>query len=367
MQRLVHGVVAATLAAGTCVGALAAELRYRLQDLNALTGLEHISVQALNNRGDFTLVDSDSDRSYLWRGGRLHDLGAWGGGTLDLNERGDVVGTRLMDNGQRLPFLWRDGRFTNLAESLGASVGAAHAVNEKGQVVGDADGRAFLYDGRQARYLDIPDAINSAAVDINDRGLIVGRAEYANDDIDERAFVVRNGVHAKMGEPIELEWGGQYEAMAVNNKGSVAVRYWDYNWGELGSSLYVGGRYTDLGYDSFAVDLNERDWAAGYGVAEVDYHEYAFFALVIHDGRQDYLGNLLTPAAQARWDLMEGLTGINDRGQLLGHGDLADGRSHAFIATPVPEAPAVAMMLAGLGVVGAARWARRLPGSGRRQ
>ncbi|WP_298231704.1 hypothetical protein [uncultured Azohydromonas sp.] len=366
MQRLVHGVVAATLAAGTCVGALAAELRYRLQDLNELTGLENIWVQSLNNQGDFTLVDRDSERSYLWRGGRLHDLGAWGFGTLTLNERGEVAGTRLMDDGRRLPFVWRDGRFIDPLAGLGASAGEAHDINESGHVVGEADGRAFVWDGTRSRYLDIPGTTAASALAINDRGVIAGGLSRAGDQwLEERGYLLRDGQVQTLPEPILFEWTGAYRATEINNAGSTIVSWDDHNWGEYGSTLYVGGTRFDLGYGTFARDINEHDWAAGYSVFEVQWDEYEFSALVFHDGQRLSVSKMLTPEANARWDWLEYVSAINDRGQLLGDGRLADGRTHAFIATPVPEAQAVATMLAGLGVLGAAMRGRRR-GQGRR-
>jgi hypothetical protein len=136
----------------------------------------------------------------------LHDLGR--SDTLDLNKPGDVGGTRVTDDGRSLPFLWRDGRFTDLAAALGARYGAAYSINELGEIVGAADGRTFVHDGTRGRYLDIPGATTSAGNDINDQGLIVGSATFADSAITGRAFVFRDGQAALLPQPLPFKSGG---------------------------------------------------------------------------------------------------------------------------------------------------------------
>lgn len=357
MLRISHVIATAALAFSTLCAAQTTPPRYRVQDLNALTGLDQISVQSLNDRGDFTLVDSASSHGYVWRDGVLHDLGR--GYTLGLNKRGDVVGIRITDDSRSLPFLWRDGRFTNLAAALGARYGAAYSINESGEIVGAADGRAFIHDGSRGHFLNIPGAATSEGSDINDRGMIVGSATIADSAITGRAFVFRDGEATFLPQPLAFESGG-YGAVAVNNKGSTIVRWTDRNDGEAlyGSSLYIGGRYIDLGFNNFANAINDHDWAAGARVIQVNEHEFAAQAMLFH-GRQTYLlDQLLTPAADARWQSLESVGGINNRGWLVGQGVLADGRSHAFLAIPVPEPGTMALMLAGLGITSSAAYRR---------
>jgi uncharacterized membrane protein len=356
MQVLVHGVVAAALALESLGGALAAEPRFRVQDLNALTGLSGMSPLGFNNRGDFTLVDEQGGHGYLWRDGRLQDLGVYGVGGMALNERGDVAGTRVLADGSRQPFLWRDGRFIDLAASLGARSGIAYAINESGHVVGTADDRAFMFDGSRSRWLDIPGATSSEAFDINDRGTIAGGAKLAGDTLTERGYLLHNGKVMPMPTPDRLtsEWGGAFDTRALNNAGSAAIRYHDYNEGELGGSLYVNGRYTDLGYLHFAFDINEHDWAVGNSLGEDADGNFTTAGRLYRDGQSYRLDALLTASAAAQWQRLDSANFINDRGQIVGTGTLADGHIHAFIATPVPEAPGLALMLAGLGGLGVA-------------
>lgn len=358
MHPFIHRMAAAALAIAAASALAQEPPLYRVRDLNALTGMDDISVSALNNRGDFAFTDLASGSSYLWRRGSLHDLGTVGAGELVLNERGDVAGTQVRD-GRRVPFVWRNGSVTNLADALGAASGEASGINARGQVVGVADQRAFVFDGRHARFLDVPGATTSAAAGINDNGLIVGSAVFAGDSLDARAFTLRGGRFDKMPEPIVFEFGGRYGALAVNNAGNALVGYSDYNWGEPGTAMYVNGRIFDLGWRAFAHDINNHDWAAGTFVAEVNEDEFVAIAQLYHDGQDFTFDRLLTAGAAARWEHMNNLNAINDRGQVVGRGTRADGSIGAFIATPVPEAPAALTLLAGLGTLGAALRPRR--------
>jgi probable HAF family extracellular repeat protein len=103
--------------------------------------------QALNERGDAVGWSVDADgfrRAVLWPADRKEiDLGVpTPSEAIAVNERGDVVG--FTSDGSTRAFLWRAGRVTYL-DSLGGSYSAAVAINNHGVVVGQsttADGTA---------------------------------------------------------------------------------------------------------------------------------------------------------------------------------------------------------------------------------
>jgi uncharacterized membrane protein len=351
----------AALAVSATTSALAQEpSRYRVLDLNALTGRVDIDVTALNNRGDFTFVDYDDEHNYLWRSGRVHDLGAWGGGPMDLNDRGDVVGTRLLNGKRHVTFRWRNGRFTDITGPVGNTRSLDYAINGRGQVAGVADGRAFVYDGRHTRYLDLPGTSASVARDINDSGLVVGSATFPSDDLDARAITLRGNRSQTLSAPIDNLTAGFYEAQAVNNAGNTAVRYMNYHGGAEGSALYIDGRIFDLGYDAIALDINNHDWAAGYVLTMLTPETGQFSATLFHDGHSYGLERLMTAEAAAYWERLSNIVDINDRGYVVGSAVPFGAFSvHAFMAMPVPEAPGAVTLLAGLAVLGAALRVRR--------
>jgi probable HAF family extracellular repeat protein len=78
----------------------------------------------------------------LWRDGEIIDLGTLGGTISQahaINDRGQVVGSSATGFQDR-PFLWEDGRMTDLTAfvdpALGATGGGAFRINERGQVLG---------------------------------------------------------------------------------------------------------------------------------------------------------------------------------------------------------------------------------------
>ena len=107
---------------------------------------------AINNRGQ-VLGDNS-----VWQNGNVTKLGTLGGGlskSADLNDRGQVVGWSYPRKGKshncdfancNHAFLWQDGRMRDLG-TLGGGASAAEAINEHGQVVGEADTRATDWAG----------------------------------------------------------------------------------------------------------------------------------------------------------------------------------------------------------------------------
>ena len=171
--------------------------------LGRLPGGGSTVATAVNDRGDVAGVSLAADgtaRAVRWRNGRITDLGTLGGasssttgtaivGGRTLNERGDVVGDSTTASGEAHAFLWRNGRMTDLG-TLGGTFSSATGVNDRGQVIGRSqlatgEGRAFLW--QDGHMVDLGALVDPTffATDINDRGEVTGFTE------DGRAFVVR--------------------------------------------------------------------------------------------------------------------------------------------------------------------------------
>ena len=177
----------------------------QIQELPPLPGDTSGAATAINDRGQIVGISGTCDQAVgrftaahavLWENGVPTNIGNLGGDTwntaMAINERGDVVGFASQpgddpDNPLLRAFLWtRRGGIRNLGTLPGDVYSEAHGINERGQVVGtscDVDGncRAFLWqDGvmKDLNALVAPGytAVLTTAQDVNDQGVITGRA-----------------------------------------------------------------------------------------------------------------------------------------------------------------------------------------------
>jgi probable HAF family extracellular repeat protein len=223
-----------------------------IRDLGTLGG-NHSTATGINNRGEVVgiaqnaipdpvsllyfvlggLVNGNQTRAFLWQGGSLHDLGTLGGpdaSAIFINERGQVAGysyTNSVPNPTTgiptvHPFLWENGRMTDLG-SLGgtiAGLGSSNMIfglNNRGEVIGASslhgdpgclnfppfgngcNTDVFLWSGGKMIDLstDTKGGAPSVASAINNLGEIVGAAAFADEPFD--AFIWKNGVATDLG------------------------------------------------------------------------------------------------------------------------------------------------------------------------
>jgi probable HAF family extracellular repeat protein len=114
-----------------------------------------------------------STHAFVWQASQgMRDLGSLGSGNsygFGLNNKGQVVGSA---NG--VAVMWDTQRKIH---DLGAGAGSvAYGINGSGDVVGNAANFAFVWTpGRGVRHLAMaPNATSATAASINERGLIVG-------------------------------------------------------------------------------------------------------------------------------------------------------------------------------------------------
>jgi probable HAF family extracellular repeat protein len=180
-------------------------------------------------------------RGFLWEHGKMRDLGTLGGPDsfpMFLNEVGDVAGVSytsyVADPNTGFPhmdpFLWRNGKMQDLGnfggtnDSQGPGLFVA-GLNIRGEVAGflalpgDEIAHAFLWDGEKLIDLNAGGlgGNSSFATGLNDAGTVVGSATLTGDAV-QHAFAWTNGVMTDLGTP-----AGDLcsQAESINSSGQV--------------------------------------------------------------------------------------------------------------------------------------------------
>lgn len=294
--------------------------------LGLLPGGSYTQGKAISPAGRVALIGNASGggtRAAVWWNGALTELPRPQDvnevQVLGINDSGVAVGHGDYTDYLPHPLVWRDGRVSvlpGIAAGAGHVHGNAYGVNASGDIVGEsADGPRVL--GQLPTYQatkwvnGVPIDLGrlggkgSAALAINDAGMIVGRS--MTDQSWTVAYDVNHHVEAAVWREGVIQrldnLGGRYsEATALNNRGQV-----------VGSS-----------------NLPDA-WGVG-----------PFNRAVIWDGSkvQDLNKLIGEDVRQAGWVLLTA-TGINDRGWIVGHArNMLNGDRHAFLLKPVSEPPA---------------------------
>jgi probable HAF family extracellular repeat protein len=244
-------------------------------------------------------------RAFLWENGKMKDLGTLGGpdaAAVFINEQGQAAGLSYTNSITHAstgvcttdPFLWDKGKMIDLGTLGGTfgSTGETVSLNSRGQVVGlsnlagDLVFHAFLWPGEDGKMRDLGTfgGDNSEANEINDAGEIIGWA-WTVDSV-QHAFFWKNGQMTDIGT---LDGDCSSNAFGINNRGQV-----------VGLSVTCDGS-SDRAFlweEGQIIDLN----------------------VFVPPGTD------LTLADVER---------INERGEILGIGNLSNGDARAFLLIPV--------------------------------
>jgi probable HAF family extracellular repeat protein len=315
---------------------------YRPVDLGTLGGTTS-GAHALSSNGlvagESTLTDGTT-HAFLWRDGRLLDLGVLPDGTysvaLGVNAAGVVVGYGDVGDGIRRAFRWTDAGLADLGLLPGGTYSVARGINNAGTSVGEADmddagrrrTRAVRFDGTPLDLGIILGSATSAAAAVNAAGAVVGSARV-HGAIYHAFRLVSPGHYRDIGALAE----GSSDGYAINASGQVVGA------SAVGAdirafvSTYRNGRPTALpglgGPNSVAFGIN----AAGDIVGSADDANVAAHAVRWRDGQVLDLTTALP--ADSRWHLTDAAA-INDAGQIAGTGTI-DGRLHAAAPDDIAE------------------------------
>lgn len=243
----------------------------------------------------------------------LVDIGTLGGpdsSAIDINDAGQIVGwsyTSYEAGASGVPdthpFVWQNGKMTDLGSPLGGTFAAATLINKQGQIAGvantagDAEMHAVIWDNGKFADRGTLGSDYGHPNWMNDAGDIVGYSRTA--DQLGRPFVYwHNGDHM-----INLGTLGddpQSEADGINNKGVI-----------------VGGTF------DHSTDTDLRAWVSDQGGQITDLNTLIRKPHGIH----------VTVAHT-----------INDRGVIAAQGMLKNGEQHAVILVPENDFEMLAQM-----------------------
>ncbi|MEY4562254.1 MAG: hypothetical protein RLZZ618_1531 [Pseudomonadota bacterium] len=351
----------------------AAAAPYRIDLLLASDGqapgpTRETAAYAINNAGQiagWTYSASDGlQQAAMWNGLTATTLDPFPGlprsVSNGINSAGRVVGFAVVDTAAypQRPVLWNAGGTTSF-DTQGGHHAVAYAINDHGQTAGASNSatsewhQATLWNGTAATTLTSLGGLTSEARDLNNAGQVVGYADTTSGS--SHATLWHNGTVTDLGT-----LGGSYSlATGINEGGTIVGRSATAGTGEAHATVWSGGVLTDLGtllgphHDNFssAHAIN----GAGDIVGLSSDGQYGTLATLWRDGEAVDLNNFLDPQFSAAGWRLSGALDINDHGAIVGTAvNDTLGVYAGYVLTPIPEPETVVLMLAGLGLLGAA-------------
>ncbi len=336
--------------------------RYTIIDLGTLGGTFSFGVGINNNggvAGFSTLPGHQNEHAFLWRKGKITDLGTLGGPNSGpsfspFSESGVVGGnaeTSIPDpNGEDfcghgtglicLPVLWHDGMIVALP-TLGGNNGSANQLNNRGQVAGTAESATVVPPCLQDQGIaepvvwengvvqdlhTFPGDSAGVALAINDSGEVVG---FSANCATIHALLWRNGTITDLGS-----LGGIISfANAINGQGQIVGASGLSNDTTSHAFLWQKGVMDDLGllsgdFSSNALGINSKAQVVGVSY-DINNNSRAF---LWERGVMIDLNSLIP--GDSPWFVLEA-DSINSRGEIVGGAfDMTTGETHGILAIP---------------------------------
>lgn len=330
-------------------------LQYKLSPL-PVAASPSSEAWAINNAGTVLgLAQVGYPQAVVWEQGTVrplsHNPQSYGSYGVALNQAGDVAGYDYYAHGGRGAVRWTAAGYQQVPTS--AEYSEATDINAHGVTVVNGWGGfmndSWTWDGAKLTrlipfapvYNDMPPEYpmrpGTTATALNDLGQVVGWGVTA--DHQSHAALWTNG------QIVDLHGGGtRSTAQDINNAGQILVN--SYVGDTARAGLWQNGILSYLGQNSEGNSMNALGAVVGWsGLAAGAQH-----AMLWQDGAEFDL-NAQILGERFGFTVLEKAYGINDHGQIVGRGLMADGSYQAFLLSPVPEPGTWLMLAVGLGIV----------------
>lgn len=314
---------------------------YRITDLGTFSGGTVSQGNAVNIVGQvagYARFANYNAHGVLWNAGRLEDLGALPPESnfsvaQAVNTIGDIVGYSVSyaHNNASTAVLWSKGAIHDLGTLAGGDLSQANGINDLGLITGfsnssSTEPHAVIWTkGAPAQDLGtLPGGYYSQGLGVNIGGAVACYSNAADGAWHAALWTKSNGMQPL---PFLSDQYASASANAINDLGDVAggsgntAVLWQKSNGYQAESL---GTLAGQGWSS-AFAMNNYDQVVGWS---------GFIAFVwTRSGGMQNLNELIPQ--NSGWQLEAGY-GINDRGQIVGQGNI-NGQSHGFLLTPVSD------------------------------
>jgi probable HAF family extracellular repeat protein len=281
--------------------------------------------------------------AFLYRNDRYRPFEAPNAGVAiypsGINDRGEVTGEYIRDDGESGFVRRRNGRISTFAVP-GARGTKASKINDHGQIVGRySEDTPLVDDSRRVRgyvrwhgrttRIDFPGASHTLPTGINDRGDVVGY--YVDDRNRTHGFLWRN----RRFTTLRLVGARSPTPVDINDRGQIVGLYLDREGASHGFVL-TENRYTTISvpgaWATIPTGIDDRGSVVGYSADDVELAAaHGFRRQAGRGGRVRYT-TIDVPDAPRSLPL-----GTNDRGDIVGLNERPDDTPERTAGTDTPE------------------------------